>query len=59
MKQDKINKIAKKIFQEIEKDLRGRSGIWECQIDEETLNEIRETNEESIKKILEKHLKDS
>ena len=53
-----IEKLAKKIFKVVENDLRDRRGIrheWD-QVDEEIQEEIRETNEKKIAKVLERHL---
>lgn len=47
-------KLAKKIFEAVERDLRDRRGLkqeWNL-IDEEIQQEIRETNEANIAKIL-------
>lgn len=55
MTKKKLNELAKKIFEVVEKDLRDRKGIrheWD-RAEEQVQEEIRTTNQENISALLE------
>jgi len=59
MKEKDIKKLSKQIFEVVERDLRDRRGIrqeWDM-VDEDIQEEIRESNEEKIKEVIQKFLK--
>ena len=57
--QTQLDELSKQIFKKVEDDLRDRRGIrheWD-QVDQDIQEEIRSTNEEKIKSVLEEFLK--